>query len=212
MNREVDAYIDRAKSWQPELKLLRTILLDCGLLEEYKWRQPCYTYDHNNVIILSPFKDYCALNIIKGSLLEDAEGRLTKPGENTQGGRQFRFTSLKEIKELEAIIKAYIYEAIEVARAGLKVPSSDNTNLDFPDELLEIMESKPDFKAAFESLTPGRQRAYNILFTGAKQSATRTTRIKKYIPRIMDGFGFNDCVCGHSKRMPNCDGSHKNFE
>ncbi len=212
MNPEVDAYIEKAKSWQQELILLRSLLLECGLTEEYKWRQPCYTYDNNNVIILSPFKEYCALNFIKGSLLEDAENQLTKPGENTQGGRQFRFTSLQEIKHLEAVVKAYIYEAIEVERAGLIIPASDNTNLNFPDELLEIMESKPCFKSAFEALTPGRQRAYNIHFTGAKQSATRTARIEKYMSRIMNGFGFHDCVCGHSKRMPNCDGSHKNYD
>ena len=209
MNPKVDDYIGRIKQWQKEAALLRTILLDCGLTEEYKWRVPCYTFNGSNIALFGNFKEYCTLSFFKGVLLNDAKGILVSPGENSQSVKMARFTSLQDIVDLEATLKAYIYEAIEVEKAGIKIDKPKSKNLEFPKELLQKFEEDKAFKTAFEALTPGRQRAYNIHFTGAKQSATRLSRIEKYTDRIMNGIGLNDCVCGHSKRMPNCDGSHK---
>lgn len=212
MTSKVDDFIANAEKWQKEYKKLRAIVLDCGLTEELKWKQPCYTYKNTNILIISGLKDYCVLSFLKGVLLKDAENILVSPGKNSQSGRLARFTSLYEIEEQEARLKAYIYEAIEVEKAGLKVPKKDNTQLELVEELLYKMQGDAVFKAAFEGLTPGRQRAYNMFFEQAKQSKTREARIEKFYPRILKAKGMNDCVCGLSKRMPNCDGSHKQLQ
>jgi len=209
MNPKLDLFFEKATKWQEELVKLREIVLDCGLTEELKWGVPCYTFNKTNVIILGGFKDYCFISFLNGVLLHDSENILQKPGENTQSGRIIPFTDIQTIIGMNQTLKAYIYEAIEVEKAGLKVESNSKAELVFPDELLQKFESNPTFKAAFEALTPGRQRAYNIYFSGAKQSKSRESRIESYVQRILNGKGFNDCTCGLSKRLPNCDGSHK---
>lgn len=209
MNPQVDEYIEKADKWQAEMLELQSILLECGLTEAYKWRVPCYTFQNSNVIIIGKFKDYCTLSFLKGVLLQDSENLLISPGENSQSARIMKFTDIEEITSKRQIITAYVYEAIEVEKAGLKVELKQSNDLTFPDELVEKFAQDPGFQEAFTALTPGRQRAYNMFFTAPKQDKTRVARIVKYIPRIMDGKGINDCTCGHSKRMPNCDGSHK---
>jgi uncharacterized protein YdeI (YjbR/CyaY-like superfamily) len=204
-----DSYFLNTKKWQKEQEILREICLDCCLNEELKWKQPCYVFKGNNILILGAFKEYCALNFFKGAFLADLEGILIQPTENVQAGRQLRFTNVEQILKLKAIIQAYIFEAIEVEKAGLKVEMTKSTNLIYPSEFQDILDVKPDFKIAFEKLTPGRQRAYNMFFSAPKQSETKTTRIEKSIHQIMNGFGLNDCTCGLSKKMPGCDGSHK---
>ncbi len=211
MNPQVDEYISQAKKWQQEMEQLRTIVLSCGLTEELKWRAPCYTFQNHNIVMIAGFKEYCALSFFKGALLNDAHGLLVRPGENTQAGRMIRFTELQEIVEREPILKAYIDEAIEVEKAGLKVDYKKNTELVLPEELLKTFDENPAFKTAFEALTPGRQRAYVLYFSAAKQSKTRKSRVEQYLPRILDGKGFNDCTCGLSQKQPSCDGSHKSI-
>jgi uncharacterized protein YdeI (YjbR/CyaY-like superfamily) len=209
MNPKVDDFISNAKKWQPEIEQLRMVLLDCGLTEEFKWRTPCYSFQGNNVVLIGSFKEYCALSFFKGTLLQDSNEILSKPGENSQAVRFFKFTNLQEIQELNPIIKNYIYEAIEIEKAGLKVIFKSNTELELVKELQIALDKNPSLKTAFKALTPGRQRAYNLYFSAPKQSKTREARIENYIPRILNGKGFNDCICGLSKKMPNCDGSHK---
>jgi uncharacterized protein YdeI (YjbR/CyaY-like superfamily) len=209
MNPKVDDFINNATKWQPEIKQLRQLLLDCGLTEEFKWRIPCYCFQGNNVVLIGNFKEYCTLSFFKGILLQDSNSLLSKPGENSQSMRFFKFTNLEEIIEQQSIIKAYIYEAIEIEKAGLKVIFKSNTELELVEELQIALDKNPQLKTAFEALTPGRQRAYNLHFSEAKQSKTRETRIEKYTQRILNGKGINDCICGLSKKMPNCDGSHK---
>lgn len=211
MNPKVDVYIENSKNWQVPLKQLRRIILECQLTEELKWDCPCYTYKKSNVIILGGFKEYCSLSFFKGALLSDTIEILVAPGENSQSVRMFKFKKVDEIIELEPVIKAYIYEAIEVEKAGLKVVKKSNSELVLVSELQNKLNENPELKIAFEALTPGRKRAYNIHFSEAKQSSTRTSRIENCIPRILNGKGFNDCICGLSKRMPNCDGSHKSL-
>jgi uncharacterized protein YdeI (YjbR/CyaY-like superfamily) len=209
MNPKLDFFFEKTTKWREELLKLREIVLDCGLNEELKWGQPCYTLNKTNVIMLGGFKDYCFISFLKGVLLHDSENMLQKPGENTQSGRIIPFIDIQTIIDMKQTLKAYIYEAIEVEKAGLKVTSISKGELVFPDELLQKFESDLTFKVAFEALTPGRQRAYNIYFSGAKQSKSRVSRIESYVQRILSGKGFNDCTCGLSKRLPNCDGSHK---
>jgi uncharacterized protein YdeI (YjbR/CyaY-like superfamily) len=208
-NPQVEDFLSKTKRWTEELIQLRRIILSCGLEEDFKWRNPCYTFQGNNIIILGEFKEYCAFSFFKGALLGDPEHLLQKPGENSQSTRLIKFTNVAEILRLEPILNAYIFEALEVEKAGLKVALKSNSELDFAVELLEKMEQDVAFKTAFEALTPGRQRAYNMFFTAAKQSETRLARIGKYEQRILSGKGINDCVCGLSKKMPGCDGSHK---
>jgi uncharacterized protein YdeI (YjbR/CyaY-like superfamily) len=209
MNPEVDNFIAKVKHWPAELEALRAIILECGLEENLKWKQPCYAHKGTNVMIMGEFKRACIINFFKGALLQDAEGLLHKPGENTQATRMFEFTSVNEILALKATIKAYIFEAISLEENGLKVEMKDNTKLEFVEELYAKFDQDSNFKAAFQALTPGKQRAYHIHFSGTKQSKTRIDRIEKYTERILNGKGFYDCVCGLSKRMPTCDGSHK---
>ncbi len=181
----------KVRDWQEELKLLRSIVLDCGLTEERKWGVPCYTYDNKNVSIVSALKDYATLSFFKGVLLKDPDGVLEKPGPNSQSDRIIRFRSVDEITQLEVSLKSYIHEAIEVEKKGLKVEFKKNPE-PIPEELETIFNEDPGLKAAFEALTPGRQRGYIIHFSQPKQSATRTSRIEKCIPKIMEGKGFFD--------------------
>jgi len=182
----------KVHSWQDEMKLLRTILVECGLTEELKWGVPCYTYQNNNVVTLSALVNYCALGFFKGVLLQDSEKILEKPGENTQSARLIKFTNTKFIVDNESTIKAYLYEAIEVEKAGLKADFKAKTELVYPEELISKFQSYPDLQKAFEALTPGRQRGYILHFTAPKQSTTRSSRIDKCVDKIMDGKGFHD--------------------
>ncbi len=211
MNTDVDIYLENVGKWREELTLLREMILNCGLTEEYKWMHPCYTLQKKNVLLIHEFNDYCAILFHKGVLLSDTEKILVQQTENVQSARQIRFTDVSQIKKLEPIIKQYIFEAIEVEKAGLKVNMKKTSDFDVPEELIAKFEENPVFRSAFENLTPGRQKAYLLYFSQAKQSKTRASRIEQYTPRIMNGKGIKDCLCGHSKRYPNCDGSHKNF-
>lgn len=192
MNSNVDEFLSKAPNWQAEMEKLRTIALGCGLTEELKWGKPCYDYHGRNIVIIQGFKAYCALLFFKGVLLSDPDGVLIKTGENTQAGRQIRFTGVQKILEMESILKSYIFEAIEVEKAGLKVPEREKTKLVFPEEFQQRLNEIPALKAAFDALTPGRQRMYNIYFTEAKQAKTRVSRIEKCIPQILAGKGLND--------------------
>lgn len=209
MNPSVDEFLEKTDRWQAEMTMLRNIMLDCQLIETLKWGQPCYMFNKTNVVILANFKESCAVSFLKGALLSDPENLLVKPGENSQSGRFLRFKSVEEIIEVEPIIKAYVFEAIEVEKAGLKVAPRDPDSEPLIPELTQKFEENPVLKKAFEALTPGRQRAYNMHFAAAKQTATRFNRIDSYTERILSNKGINDCVCGLSKRMPGCDGSHK---
>lgn len=209
MNPKVDEFLNKVTKWHDELEKLRAIVLDCQLTEELKWGVPCYTFQKGNIVLIHGFKEYCALLFMKGALLNDSNGILIQQTENVQGGRQIRFNSLKEIEEQEAILKAYIFEAIEVEKAGLKVAIKPHADYVIPEEFQSKMNENSALKIAFEGLTPGRQRAYILHFSGSKQAKTREARIENYTQRILMGKGLNDCICGLSKRMPNCDGSHK---
>lgn len=209
MNIEVDNYLSKVKKWQEELEQLRKIILECGLTEELKWGSPCYTFQDTNIILLGGFKDNCVISFLKGVLLADTDKLLEKPGENSQSARVIRFTSVGEIVKLKKVLKAYIFEAIEVEKAGLKVDFDKSKNFELPEELLNKFKTQPKLKKAFLALTTGRQRAYVMFFSDSKNPKTREARIDKYTKRILDGKGMNDCVCGLSKRMPGCDGSHK---
>ena len=192
MNPKVDFYFDKARSWQEEIRSMRTIALDCGLTEELKWGVPCYTFEKRNIVLIHVFKEYCAYLFFKGSLLNDSNNILVQQTENVQAARQIRFTNTREIVKMEAILKNYIYEAIEVERAGLKVNFKKNTELKFPDEFKIKLKQFPALKTAFDALTPGRQRAYNLYFSAPKQSKTRESRIEKCMPQILQGKGLND--------------------
>jgi uncharacterized protein YdeI (YjbR/CyaY-like superfamily) len=191
-NPKVDAFIASAKRWQDELKKLRTILLDSELTEEFKWDQPCYTFQGKNVAILHGLKESCAFGFFKGALLKDIHGVLTAPGPNTQAGRWIKFTSMREIAEMRSILKAYVREAIEVERSRLKLKLRKTSDLKLPEELQTVLDEFPDFKAAFNRLTPGRQRAYIFHISAAKQSKTRESRVQKCMPQILDGKGLLD--------------------
>ncbi|MFC3812654.1 DUF1801 domain-containing protein [Lacihabitans lacunae] len=208
-NPEVDVFFENIKKWKAELEQLRIILRDCGLTEDLKWKQPCYSFKGKNICIIGGFKDFCVLSFFKGVLLQDKAGILVKQGENTQSARIVKITELEQITTLKATLKAYIFEAIEVEKAGIEVPFKSNDELVLVEELQTKLDADVTFKAAFTALTPGRQRAYNLYFSGAKQAKSRLDRIEKYTPKILSGKGINDCTCGHSKRMPTCDGSHK---
>ncbi|MCB0113072.1 MAG: YdeI/OmpD-associated family protein [Caldilineaceae bacterium] len=188
----VDGYIRKNKRWQDELTRLRTICLDSGLTEEVKWMHPCYTLDDSNIVLIHEFKEYCALLFFKGALLKDPVGILVQQTENVQAARQIRFTNADEIDEMAHIVKAYIEEAIEVEKAGLKVELKETKEFPMPDEFQSKLDEMPELKAAFEALTPGRQRAYLLHFSQAKQSKTRAARVEKYTPHILAGKGIND--------------------
>jgi uncharacterized protein YdeI (YjbR/CyaY-like superfamily) len=212
MNKEVDIYLAKAKKWQKEMLFLRDILLSFELEEEIKWGKPTYTFNKGIVVMIQAFKDHFDLGFFKGALLQDKAGILIKAGENTQAARQMRFTDIKEIEKRSKIIKSYIKEAITVENNGLKYIGESKAEPIPVVELQQIFKKNAALKKAFESLTPGRQRAYLIHFSGAKQSETRIARIHKQASKIMCGKGMNDCTCGLSKRMPNCDGSHNKLK
>jgi len=182
----------KVHSWEDELKHLRAILLDTDLTEEVKWSVPCYTFEGSNILLMSAFKGYCSLSFFKGVLLKDPYGILEKQGPNSQADRLIRFTDVGRVVELESVIKDYIKEAIEVEKAGLKVEYKKTPEFDVPGEFQAKLDDDPALKAAFEALTPGRQRGYLLYFSGAKQSKTRTSRVEKYIPKIFEGKGFHD--------------------
>lgn len=192
MNHKVDFYFDKADKWKKELKQLRTIVLDCGLVEELKWGVPCYTFEESNIVLIHTFKEYCALLFFKGALLHDTNGILVQQTKNVQSARQIRFVDVSEVIELKSILKAYIYEAIEVEKAGLKVALKKTNEYELPLELKERFKKSPALKTAFNALTPGRQRAYVLYFSAAKQSKTRESRIEKSVDSIMKGKGLND--------------------
>jgi uncharacterized protein YdeI (YjbR/CyaY-like superfamily) len=192
MNPKVDFYFTKAKKWQEELELLRTIVLNCGLTEELKWGVPCYIFEKSNIVLIHTFKDYCALLFFKGVLLKDTKGILIQQTENVQAARQVRFTGVKEIVKMKAILKAYIHEAIEVEKAGLKVPLKKTKEFTVPEEFQNKLYEMPALKTAFYALTPGRQRAYLLYFSSAKQSKTREARIEKYVKQILNGKGLDD--------------------
>ncbi|MEZ5103259.1 MAG: YdeI family protein [Draconibacterium sp.] len=192
MNPKVDTFLDKAKKWKDEFEKLRAICLDCGLNEEYKWMHPCYTYNNSNVVLIHGFKEYCALLFHKGSLLKDTHGILIQQTENVQAARQIRFTNVKEIVELESVLKSYIFQAIEVEKAGLKVELKKTKEFEMAEEFRQKLEELPALKTAFKAMTPGRQRAYLLHFSQPKQSKTRESRIEKYIPHILAGKGLND--------------------
>jgi uncharacterized protein YdeI (YjbR/CyaY-like superfamily) len=192
MNPKVDFYFNKAKKWQEEIEKLRTIVLDCGLTEELKWGVPCYTFQKNNIVLIHVFKEYCALLFFKGVLLKDTKGILIQQTENVQTARQIRFSNIQEIVKLERTIKAYIHEAIEVEKAGLKAPMKKTAEFNTPEEFQKKLNKSAALKTAFKALTPGRQRAYLLYFSQAKQSKTRESRIEKYIPQILNGQGLDD--------------------
>lgn len=192
-NPKVDKFLSNVETWREAFEELRRILLDCeDLTEDFKWGHPCYTLEGSNIVLMHGFKDYCALLFHKGVLLEDKADILVQQTENVQSARQIRFTSADEIVEMEHILKAYIQNAIDVEKAGLEVEFKDTSEFDMPEEFQEKLDDDPALKEAFEALTPGRQRGYLLYFSGAKQSKTRTSRVEKYIPVILEGKGLND--------------------
>jgi len=201
MNPKVDFFFSKAKKWQREFEKLRMIILDCGLTEELKWGQPCYTrptgssgraFQKSNIVLIHGFKEYCALLFFKGALLHDAKGILIQQTENVQAARQVRFTNVREIVKMQPILKAYIYEAIEVEKAGLKVNFKKTTDFIIPEEFQNKLDKSTALKKTFDALTPGRQRAYIFYFSQPKQSKTREARVEKYMQQILNGKGLND--------------------
>ena len=191
-NPKVDAFIANAKAWREELKRMRAILLDSELTEDFKWSQPCYTFQGRNVIVLGPMKDSCAFAFFKGALIKDVHGVLTRPGQHSQSTRWFKFTSVREIAEMRSVLKAYIREAIQIEKAGLKVKLRKTSDLKFPEEFQLMLDECPELKRAFDALTPGRQRGYIYHFSAPKQSRTRAERVRKLMPHILKGKGLMD--------------------
>ncbi|MGG4498948.1 YdeI/OmpD-associated family protein [Brevibacillus reuszeri] len=191
-NPKVDEFLSKAKKWKEEFEKLRDIVLDCELTEDFKWMHPCYTFENKNIVLIHGFKEYCALLFHKGALLKDEHGILIQQTENVQAGRQIRFTNVQEIIEMEAILKAYIQEAIEVEKSGVEVSYKKHEEYTIPEEFQIILDDNPSLKTAFEALTPGRQRAYILHFSQPKQSKTRAARVEKCMQQILEGKGLND--------------------
>ena len=191
MNPKVDGYLSKAKKWQEEFKKLRMIILPSGLTEELKWGKPCYTFQDSNILIIQGFKEYCALMFCKGALLKDPKGILIQQTKHVQAARQIRFTNVREIVKMESILRAYIHEAIEAEKAGIKVHFKKNPE-PIPEELQNKLDEIPALKTAFEALTPGRQRGYILYFAAAKQSKTREARVEKWMAQILNGKGLDD--------------------
>ncbi|QHT58570.1 hypothetical protein GXP70_00300 [Paenibacillus lycopersici] len=192
LNPQVDAFVRTAAKWKEEYEKLRAIALDCELAETFKWMHPCYTFQEKNIVLIHGFKDYCALLFHKGALLKDAHGILIQQTENVQSARQIRFANVQEIVDLELTLRAYIYEAIEVEKAGVEVSFKKPAEFAVAEEFRQKLDELPALKAAFEALTPGRQRAYLLHFSQPKQSKTRASRVEKYMPHILAGKGLND--------------------
>ncbi|WP_139958733.1 DUF1801 domain-containing protein [Flavicella sediminum] len=208
MDINVDEYLEKTDQWQEELTALRKIILSCGLTEQIKWRNPCYSLNNKNIVLLGRLKKHCTLTFFKGAFLKDSGKILEKIGSNTKIPRKISFRNIHQIIKRQALIKKYILEAIALEKSDAKLIIEANEPLEYPKELLTKFSTNQKFESAFEKLTPGRRRGYILHFTGAKQAKTRTARIEKYTERIMSGKGINDCTCGLSKKMPNCDGSH----
>ncbi|QJB31460.1 YdeI/OmpD-associated family protein [Chitinophaga oryzae] len=189
---KVDAFMERSEKWREEFEKLRDILLDCQLTEELKWGVPCYTYNGTNVVLMHGFKEYCALLFFKGALMADPEGILVIQSENVQATRQVRFTNVKEIVKMTRMLKSYVFEAIEIEKAGYQVQYKKTEEFNMPEEFRQKLDKLPALKKAFEALTPGRQRGYLLYFSAAKQAKTRMSRIEKYMEHILDGKGLND--------------------
>jgi len=192
MNPKVDIFISKVEKWRKEFEKLRKIVLNCGLTEELKWGQPCYTFQNSNIVLIHGFKEYCALLFFKGALLHDTDGILIRQTENVQAARQIRFTNVQEIVKIESVLKTYIYEAIEVEKAGLKVKMKKTSDFKIPEEFQNKLNEIPALKTAFDALTPGRKRAYLFYFAQPKQSKTRASRVEKYMQQILNGKGLND--------------------
>ncbi|WBV60955.1 YdeI family protein [Chryseobacterium camelliae] len=192
MNPKVDFFFDKARQWQKEFEKLRTIALETELVEDLKWGCPCYTFEGKNIFLIHGFKEYCALLFFKGALMKDSENILIQQTENVQASRQIRFTDVQQIIDLEKILKAYMFEAVEIEESGAKVEMKKTKEFEMPEEFQQKLDENSKLKEAFEALTPGRQRAYLLYFSSAKQSKTRISRIEKYIPEILDGKGLND--------------------
>jgi uncharacterized protein YdeI (YjbR/CyaY-like superfamily) len=192
MNAKVDGFLGRASKWQEEFKKLRAIALDCGLEEELKWGKPCYSFQNSNIVIIQGFKEYCALLFCKGALLKDTHGILIQQTEHVQAARQLRFTNVREIVKMERTVKSYVREAIEVEKAGLEVTYKKTSEFKMPEEFRNQLDASPALKAAFDALTPGRQRGYLLYFSAAKQSKTREARVEKWTPQILKGKGLDD--------------------
>ena len=192
MNPKVDFYFNKAKKWHDELKQMRTLVLDCHLVEELKWGCPCYTFEKSNIVLIHAFKDYCAFLFFKGALLKDPKKILIQQTENVQAARQVRFTNTKEITKLEKTLKVYIFEAVEIEEKGLKVPMKKTKEYAIPEEFQNKLNKSAALKKAFYALTPGRQRGYLLYFSSAKQVKTRDERIEKYTKQILSGKGLDD--------------------
>jgi uncharacterized protein YdeI (YjbR/CyaY-like superfamily) len=192
MNPKVDFYFSKAKKWREELEQLRTIALDCNLTEELKWGCPCYMFEKHNIVLIHVFKEYCAFLFFKGALLKDTKGILVQQTKNVQAARQIRFTNVREILKMKTILKSYIYEAVKVEEAGLKVPLKKATEFAIPEEFQAKLDKRPALKKAFYALTPGRQRRYLLYFSQAKQSKTRESRVEKFTKHILEGKGLDD--------------------
>ncbi|WDZ98842.1 YdeI/OmpD-associated family protein [Mucilaginibacter sp. SJ] len=192
MNPKVDFYFNKAGKWQEEVEQLRSVVLDCGLTEELKWGCPCYTFRESNIVLIHVFKEYCALLFFKGALLSDTHNILIQQTKNVQAARQIRFTNAGEIAGQRSILKAYIYEAIEVEKAGLKVNLKQTEDFAVAQEFQQKLNTIPALKTAFEALTPGRQKAYLLHFSQPKQASTREARVEKWMPQILNGKGLND--------------------
>lgn len=212
MDANADDFFERQVQWKKELIALRAILLECMLTETIKWKIPCYVYENKNIVVLHGFKEHCAIGFFKGALLLDEAKLLTQPTENSQAGRQLRFNTTKEILTNKSLIQSYIFEAIEIEKNGFKIAFKTAEEFAIPEELKEEFTKNTAFEEAFYRLTPGRQKGYLLHFANAKQSTTRTSRILQAVPRILNGKGLTDCTCGLSKRMPSCDGSHKQLK
>ena len=191
-NPRVDWFFDKDTRWRKEYEKLRQIILGCGLTEELKWGCPCYTFENTNIVLIHGFKEYCALLFFKGALLADSDGILIRQTENVQSARQIRFTSVQQITKMERTLKGYVYEAIEVERAGLQVKYKKTADFKIPEEFQSKLDKMPALKTAFDALTPGRQRAYIFHFSQPKQSKTRAARIEKYLKQILNGKGLDD--------------------
>jgi uncharacterized protein YdeI (YjbR/CyaY-like superfamily) len=192
MNPKVDFFFNKARKWQEEFEKLRAIILECGLTEELKWGCPCYTFDKSNIVLIHGFKEYSALLFFKGALLNDENRILVQQTENVQAARQIRFADIREIFDLEPVVKAYIHEAIEAEKAGLKVKLKKTSEYTIPEEFQRKLNTNPALKKAFYALTPGRQRGYILHFSAAKQSKTRESRVEKYMQQILNGKGLDD--------------------
>lgn len=192
MNPKVDFFFNKAGQWQTEFEKLRTIALKTELKEDLKWGCPCYTYEGKNIFLIHGFKEYCALLFFKGALMKDAENILIQQTENVQAARQIRFTNLQQIIDLEDVLNDYIFEAVEIEESGVKVEMKKTNEFNIPEEFAQKLNENPELQKAFEALTPGRQRAYLLYFSSAKQPKTRISRIEKYIPEILNGKGLND--------------------